>query len=328
MIRHLKLPFTLCLFFLISLMSTSQLEAQTASLYTVKQGDTLYSISKQLGVTIAELKQWNELEGNALSVGQSLTYYDVAGEMEADTAAVVADTGESILVNESQQTNTYYTVKSGDTLIKIAREHNMTLSALRELNDIQGDNIQVGQQLTVKAINYAPNVSEDASESAPQGKFSLYTVQRGESLSDLLDRYYMTESEFRYLNPDIDLNRLNRGQTVTILLPPSRNYANPYLDQTKLNDLGQVTASVYSESEAGNTTTNGELYDPDALTAAHTNIALGTILYVENPETQKGIYVRINDRVTGNALKLSAKAYRILGLNASGNPALKIYTDL
>ncbi|MFN1835022.1 LysM peptidoglycan-binding domain-containing protein [Balneola sp. MJW-20] len=315
---------TLLLLLLVTLSSSSLSQAQSRSVYVVKSGDTLYSISKSIGVTLAELREWNSIQGNAITVGQELVYYAT----EPDTLSVaVVDEGESILVNDDQQTNVYYVVKSGDTLTKIAREHNMTLNQLRQLNNLQSDNIQIGQRLAVKAINYAPNVAEDASESAPQGKFSLYTLERGDNLQNILNRFRMTQNEFRQLNPDIDLSNLNRGQRVTVLLPPSKNYANPYLDESKLNDLGQVNATSYDASEAGATTTNGELYDPGSLTAAHSNIAIGTILYVENPATGTGIYVRINDRVTGNALKLSEKAFRILSLNNSPQPLVRIYTD-
>lgn len=40
--------------------------------YTVKQGDTLYAISKRFNITLDELKEWNSLSSNAISTGQQL----------------------------------------------------------------------------------------------------------------------------------------------------------------------------------------------------------------------------------------------------------------
>lgn len=40
--------------------------------YTVKQGDTLYAISKRFNITVDELKEWNGLLSNAISTGQQL----------------------------------------------------------------------------------------------------------------------------------------------------------------------------------------------------------------------------------------------------------------
>ena len=40
--------------------------------YTVKKGETLYAISKKFGVTVKDIKKWNNLKSNALSIGQQL----------------------------------------------------------------------------------------------------------------------------------------------------------------------------------------------------------------------------------------------------------------
>ena len=66
------------------------------------------------------------------------------------------------------------------------------------------------------------------------------------------------------------------------------------------------------------TTTSGDLYNPQALTAAHPNMALGSVAYIENPENGRGIFVHINDRTPDNRLVLSDAAFRALGYqNAS-----------
>ena len=43
-----------------------------ATYYTVQRGDTLYRISKEHGVTVGQLKDWNNLAGNTISIGQRL----------------------------------------------------------------------------------------------------------------------------------------------------------------------------------------------------------------------------------------------------------------
>ncbi|MGN8225304.1 LysM peptidoglycan-binding domain-containing protein [Gracilimonas sp. BCB1] len=66
--------------FVVMLFASTSLLAQDRATYQVKQGDTLYGISKKLNVTIAELKQWNELSGNEIELGQELTYFIRNGE--------------------------------------------------------------------------------------------------------------------------------------------------------------------------------------------------------------------------------------------------------
>lgn len=302
--------------------------AQEQATYKVKSGDTLYGISKQLNVTIAELQQWNDIEGNDIELGQELVYY-IPSQETAQTEEPVVEPSDPLVNRTSNTQNVFYIVKSGDTLYEIARDHNMTVDQLQALNNISGSNLSIGQKLAVKKqASAAPSISKFSEESSPQGVFSTYEVQQGEILNDLLSKFKMTEKEFTLLNPDLQPNLLAEGQELTVLIPPSRTYKNPYLQKANLQDLGEVNVTRYDNSEVGETTTNGELYDPEGLTAAHSNIALGSIIFLENTETGNGVYVRINDRVTSSGLKLSQKAFSTLRLNQSAQPAVTIYTEV
>lgn len=324
-------PKTICKQLIVALMlvfcSTGIASAQEEATYEVKPGDTLYGISKKLDVTISELKQWNNLQNNEIELGQELVYYiREESQEEQEEVPSAENTGES-LVGQSSSSTDYYLVKSGDTLYQIAEKHNMTLEELKQLNDLQSNNIRVGQQLSVKKQSVAPSVVRFAEESTPQGLFTVYEVKSGDGISSLLNRFKMTRNELEALNPETDLQNLRGGQEITVLLPPSRRYKNPYLEQANLQDLGSIPVKQYQSSEEGETTTNGELYDPDALTAAHSNMALGSIVFVENPETGNGIYVRINDRITGSGLKLSQQAYRLLKLDQVTKPQVTVYKE-
>lgn len=284
--------------------------------HTVEAQETLFSISKQYNVSIAEIKSWNNLSSNNLDIGQTLTIYP-----SEDTSPQ-----QSIVVDKETQENTYYTVKSGDSLYKIARQHDMTVNELKKLNDLSSNTIRVGQRLTVRGGNTPPPSVAESMESSPQGKFIVYTVPGSTRLQQLLNKFRMDEQEFRALNPSVNDDRLASGQKVTVLAPPSRTYKNPYLTNTNLQNLGSTSVSEYSDSERATPTTNGELYNPNALTAAHSNISLGTVIFIENPENRKGVYVRINDRHSGNGLKLSEAAWQALDFKSS-MPTVTIYQD-
>lgn len=297
-------------------------DRQAAITHTVEAQETLFSISKQYGVSIAELRSWNDLSGNNLNVGQELTIYPSSG---ADEATGNQD-NNSIVVSKNTQQNTYYTVKSGDTLYKIARAHNMTLEELKKLNDLTSNTISIGQQLTVKARSAPPSVAESATESSPQGKFVNYRIGERQSLETILKKFQMDEQEFRALNPDVTSSTFQIGQQVTVLAPATKTYENPYKTGASLKDLGETPVSKYSPSEKGQTTTSGELFVPEELTAAHSNISMGTIIFIENPDNGKGIYVRINDRISSNGLKLSEGAWQALRFSSS-SPRVKIFQD-
>lgn len=294
-----------------------QLEQNTRySEYEVKEGETLYSISRSLGVQVDELKNWNGLTGNIISIGQILRYKSLdSSSLTVKKQNEVLETGASIIRSDNIETTEFYTVKSGDNLIRIAEAHDMSVNELKNLNELNSDFIRVGQRLTVKKVidSVAPVVTNFEDGSAPQGAFLIYTLPQNLHIDSLLMNFQMSKKELAYLNPDVNIDRLNPGQKITILAPPSRNYDNPYTKSAFIIDIGQVEISVYKKSDRAKTTTTGELYNPEELTAAHASIRLGQVLYVENPMNDRGIYVRINDRTTENVLQLSNLAHQLLG---------------
>ncbi len=58
----------------------------------------------------------------------------------------------------------------------------------------------------------------------------------------------------------------------------------------------QGYASFYSDALAGNTTANGETYDPATLSAAHRTLPFGTRVRVDRSDRRASVVVRINDR--------------------------------
>lgn len=96
--------------------------------YTVKSGDTLYSIAKKFDTTVDKIKSQNSLSADALTVGQMLKIPSV------------------ISVTKPSKTNVY-TVKPGDTLYSLAREFNTTVNNLKSLNNLTTNNLVIGQTI-------------------------------------------------------------------------------------------------------------------------------------------------------------------------------------
>jgi LysM repeat protein len=83
-----------------------------------------------------------------------------------------------------------YVVRSGETLLGIANRNGVTVSALREANNITGDLIRVGDELVLPGCD-APPVTPTPTvpaTPAPEG-FESYTVQRGDTLFSIAQRY-------------------------------------------------------------------------------------------------------------------------------------------
>ncbi len=87
------------------------------------------------------------------------------------------------------------------------------------------------------------------------------------------------------------------------------------------DDLGEGTASWYGGAFAGKKTANGELFDPNAFTAAHRKLKFGTCVKVELISSGATVDVRINDRgpfVKDRIIDLSEAAARQLGFLDDG----------
>jgi rare lipoprotein A len=85
--------------------------------------------------------------------------------------------------------------------------------------------------------------------------------------------------------------------------------------------LGEGMASFYGAELAGNRTANGERFDPDALTAAHRTLPMGTRLRVTNKSNGKSVIVRINDRgpfAKGRIIDVSRAAAEKISMIRSG----------
>jgi rare lipoprotein A len=86
-------------------------------------------------------------------------------------------------------------------------------------------------------------------------------------------------------------------------------------------------ASWYGQYHQGKETASGEAFDPQALTAAHPTLPLGTTATVTNLATGKSVQVKINDRgpyVKGRKIDLSQAAAQKIGLTKKGVSKVKI----
>ena len=106
---------------------------------------------------------------------------------------------------------------------------------------------------------------------------------------------------------------------------PIRSGSNLLTIQYKM--LGTMRASWYGPRFHGRFTANGEIYDQNAMTAAHKSMKFGTILRITNTRNNKSVLVRINDRgpyIPGRQIDLSKAAAEELDVIKNGVKRLKI----
>ncbi|MDN3451198.1 LysM peptidoglycan-binding domain-containing protein [Planococcus sp. APC 3906] len=153
--------------------------------YTVKAGDTLYSIALKYKVTVAALAKANNITNyNLIRVGQVLL---IPGTTTPPPATTVK-----------------YTVKAGDTLYSIATKYKVTVAALAKANNITNYNlIQVGQVLIIPVA-------------APPVATVKYTVKAGDTLYSIARTYNTTVAAIATANKIASPYIIQVGQVLII----------------------------------------------------------------------------------------------------------------
>lgn len=283
-------------------------QAQSDAVHVVQAGETLFAISRQHNVTVQQLREWNNLPGSDIQIGQRLVINMQLYEREVGQGQTLS-----------------HTVEAGETLFRISRLYNVTIEDIIEWNTLEGHSLSIGQQLeirpgarasepaarTPRSTDSLPEaaVSRWEVETRPQGRFITYELTRDDNLDDLLAFHGMSLNEFRALNPNVRPGNVQSGDEVALLVPPGQYQSNPFLVKAPDRETHELQVTRYAENRKGTPVTNGDLYNPQSLTAAHPSVALGTVIYVENPSNGLGVFVLINDRSADNRLILSEKAY-------------------
>lgn len=162
-------------------------ETTTTDTYIVSKGDTLYGIAKKLDTTVDELKKLNNINNNMLSVGQVL---------KIPTKTV--DVGDTDI----------YQVKSGDTLYSISKKYNISVNELKGLNNLDDDDLLVGQILKV-----------------PSGLslVNTYVVSKGDTLYSVAKKFDTSVNRLKELN-GLSNNMLSVGQKLIIPIGEETTY--------------------------------------------------------------------------------------------------------
>ena len=140
--------------------------------YTVRSGDTLWSIAEQFGVSLDELYALNNLSsdlihpGLVLNVGGEVASAPAVNEVEVEEVEKVEVPAENaeVEVEEVPTASGAYVVEAGDTLYSIARATGVSIDELKALNGLSSDLITVGQVLVLEGAVEEVEVVEENNE--------------------------------------------------------------------------------------------------------------------------------------------------------------------
>ena len=122
--------------------------AQGRIAYRVRSGDYLGKIAGRYGVSVSQLKRWNNLRSSNIRAGQTLYIYGASPKAAA--AAASSQQPSSSGSGRTYTIGSYYTVKSGDSLYNIAKLYpGVSAENIKEANGLKSDRIRPGQELKI-----------------------------------------------------------------------------------------------------------------------------------------------------------------------------------
>ena len=185
--------------------------AASGTKYTVKSGDSVWSVSNKYGISMNQLIQWNNIKNNFIYPGQQLIVKGGSAATSTNTSSTTAATTPST-PNTSNTTSTastgdtIYTVKAGESVWGVVNKHNITMDQLIQWNNIKNNFIYPGQQVIVK---------KGTTQSAPTTGQKTYTVKAGESVWGVADSHGITMNQLIEWN-NIKNNFIYPGQQLIV----------------------------------------------------------------------------------------------------------------
>lgn len=184
--------------------TSNQTPQLTTDTYTVQSGDTLWGIANTHDTTVNNLKQINDLTSDTIYVGQVLKLKQQSTTQQ-----------ESSQPSQSNSSD-FYTVKAGDSLWKIAMGNDLTVSHLKQMNNLTTNTIYVGQQLRIKEEQTNSQASQSNSQTNQSSQNAgTYTVKAGDTLWGIANDHDTTVNALKQ-NNHLSSDTIYVGQVLSL----------------------------------------------------------------------------------------------------------------
>ncbi|MGO4941771.1 LysM peptidoglycan-binding domain-containing protein, partial [Ruoffia tabacinasalis] len=238
---------------------TVQPTSENGHYYVVKPGDYLYKIANRFGMTTEDLIEANNLVSNNLQIGDVLFIPSDSAEDDDE------DNG-----NEETPSETYYTVQAGDYLYKIAQQFGTTVEAIKDVNGLTNNNLQIGDVLLI------PGGSEEDDDDEETPSETYYTVQAGDYLYKIAQQFGTTVEAIKDAN-DLTNNNLQIGDV--LLIPDGSEEDDDDDEETPSETYYTVQAGDYLYKIAQQFGTTVEAIK-DANDLTNNNLQIGDVLLI------------------------------------------------
>jgi membrane-bound lytic murein transglycosylase D len=188
--------------------------------HEVARRETLATIARQYGTTVAILAKVNDIKGKRLAPGTVLRIPQASEQLPEKVllAASRVDRPDAGDLPGRGQHQIVYRVRRGDTLAKIAQRHGVSQGTLARLNGMSvGDAVSRGQRLVIKTSS-----KRYRDEGAESGSRLLYTVRKGDTVSSISQQFQVSVAQLKSWNGLNKRHRIRPGQRLVMYVQPNR----------------------------------------------------------------------------------------------------------
>lgn len=279
-------------------------------IHTVQPSETLYSISKMYEVDFQQIRKWNELADNSISIGQELVIYP-----EKSSAGNIQTSDNK---NNDGVTMRHH-VKAGETLYSLSKQYKISRADIKKWNNLTDDNIKLGQDLIVGYIRKS-NKPVVITKPELENNQAEVQVKSPDSLS-VNENSYLNTAETGKQDPVPSSDGL--VSTKPVIAEPEINKItiedNPY-NASNLSLKNRKATEVKKPTiETGVATLIAGSEDTKKYLALHKTLPVGTIMEVKNEMNNLSVFVKVIGKLPdtgenkGIDLKITKEAYDRLG---------------
>jgi len=188
--------------------------------YRVKKDDSLLGIADLFSARVSDLRNWNNIPyTSSIRVGQKLTIYVPEDKQNyyasLDKSTEVVEKAPKNYSESNKSSYVYHTISRGENLGLIATQYGVSIAAIKEWNNLNNNKIVAGKKLKIYTDeSYAP-ISTDVTSKNTKGNLYSYKVRKGDSLSEIAERYHVSISELKKWN-GLKSNKITSGQTLKV----------------------------------------------------------------------------------------------------------------
>ena len=195
-------------------------EGYVSVTYRVKKDDSLLGIADMFSTRVSDVRNWNNIPyTTSIRVGQQLTIY-VPEEKQGyyaslDKSTEIEEKAPKNYTETNKPSYVYHTINRGENLGLIATQYGVSVAALKEWNGLRNNKIIAGKKLKIYTDeDYFPSIN-DISTKNTKGRVNYYKVRKGDTISEIAERYHISTAELRKWN-NLKSNRIKYGKTLKI----------------------------------------------------------------------------------------------------------------